>query len=45
MCDISKANKLLKWRPLKSNLRKIINDEIWWFKYLIKKRIKRKYIY
>jgi UDP-glucose 4-epimerase len=45
MCDISKAKKLLKWKPIKSNLKKIIQDEIQWFKYLNNKKIFRKYIY
>ena len=45
MCDISKSDKILKWKPIKSNLKKIIQDEIWWFKYLKKKKIVRKYIY
>ena len=45
MCDISKSDKILKWKPIKSNLKKIIQDEIWWFKYLKKKKIIRKYIY
>ena len=45
MCDISKSEKILKWKPIKSNLKKIIQDEIWWFKYLRKKNINRKYIY
>ena len=38
MCDISKSDKILKWKPIKSNLKKIIQDEIWWFKYLKKKK-------
>ena len=45
MCNISKSDKILKWKPIKSNLKKIIQDEIWWFKYLKKKKIIRKYIY
>ena len=45
MCDISKAKKLLKWKPIKSNLKKIIQDEIQWFKYLNNKKIFKKYIY
>lgn len=44
-CDINKAKKILKWTPKYSNLKKIIKDEIWWFRYLSKKNLKRKFIY
>ncbi len=45
VCSIKKANKILEWKPLYSNLEKIIKDEIWWYNYLKKKRYTRKYIY
>ena len=44
-CDIKKAKKELKWVPKFSNLKNIIKDEIWWFNYLNKKKLKRKIIY
>ena len=44
-CDINKARKILKWKPKFSNLKKIIKDEIWWYKYLKYKNLKRKYYY
>lgn len=44
-CDVNKAKKILKWTPKYSNLKKIIKDEIWWFRYLSKKNLKRKFIY
>ena len=40
-CSISKAKKLLNWKPTNSKIRKIIKDEIMWVEYLIKKNIKR----
>ncbi len=45
LCDIKKAKKILKWRPKHSNLKKIIFDEIWWYKFLYKRKIKRQFIY
>ena len=45
LCDIVKAKKILKWQPKYSNLKRIIIDEIWWYKFLAKKKIKRKFIY
>ncbi len=44
-CNIDKAKRIIKWKPSYSNLKKIINDEIWWYKYLNKKKIKRKFLY
>jgi UDP-glucose 4-epimerase len=44
-CDIKKARKILNWTPKFSNLKNIISDEIWWYKYLNKKKLKRKFIY
>ena len=45
VCNIKKAKKLLKWSPVYSNLKNIIKDEIWWFKYLQSKNKLRKFIY
>ena len=36
------AFKILKWKPINSNISKIINDEIRWYKLLKKKGIIRK---
>ena len=44
-CNIKKSNKLLNWKPIHSNIKKIILDEVWWNKYLKKKKIKREFIY
>ncbi len=44
-CNIEKSKKLLKWKPIHSGIRKIISDEIWWNKYLIKRKFSRKFIY
>lgn len=40
-CDIKKSIKYLNWYPKNSNPKKIISGEIWWQKYLRKKRYKR----
>ena len=40
-CSISKAKKILNWKPINSQIKKIIEDEIIWVKYLIKNNIKR----
>ena len=45
ICDNKKAFKILKWKPIYSNISKIINDEIKWINYIEKKRIYRKSIY
>tara|TARA_B100001250_G_scaffold409722_1_gene434644 strand:+ start:412 stop:1428 length:1017 start_codon:yes stop_codon:yes gene_type:complete len=45
LCEISKAKKILGWKPIYSNLNKIISDEIWWYKFLKKNNYKRKFIY
>ena len=42
ICNNNLAFKILKWKPLNSNLRKIIRDEIRWYHYLKKKKITRK---
>ena len=44
-CDIKKAGRVLGWKPLHSNIKKIIKDEISWYKYLNKNKYFRKYIY
>ena len=45
VCNINKAKTKLKWKPKRSQLKNIIEDEIWWNIYLKKKKIKRKFIY
>lgn len=45
VCNINKAKTKLKWKPKRSKLKNIIDDEIWWNIYLKKKKIKRKFIY
>ena len=36
LCKISKAKKILSWKSKYFNLKKIISDKIWWFKFLKK---------
>ena len=45
VCKNKLAKKLLSWEPIHSSLKKIIKDEIYWQKYLRKKKIFRKSIY
>ena len=45
VCDIQKAKNILNWKPLYSNIKKIIKDEIWWFNYLKKNKKTRRFIY
>jgi UDP-glucose 4-epimerase len=45
ICDNKKAFKILKWKPMYSNISKIINDEIKWINYIEKKKIYREPIY
>jgi UDP-glucose 4-epimerase len=45
VCSNEKAKKLLNWLPKYSNLKKIINDEHNWLKFLKKKKINRNTIY
>lgn len=45
VCSIKKAEKILGWKPLYSNIERIIKDEIWWYNYLKKIKYFRKYIY
>ena len=42
-CSIKKAKKTLNWKPLFSNIDKIINDEIKWVKYLLKNKKFRRF--
>ena len=44
-CSNSKIKKELLWKPIKSNLKNIFNDELNWQKYCVKNKIKRKFIY
>lgn len=43
ICSISKAKKLLNWKPNNSKIDKIIKDEIRWVNFLKKQKIKRKF--
>ena len=45
ICNISKANRYLNWKPKYSKIDRLINDEIWWFNFLKYKKISRKFIY
>ena len=45
VCSSKKIYKSLKWKPINSNILRIIKDEIAWQKYLRTKKIKKKYIY
>lgn len=40
-CSITKAKKIIKWKPQFSSIDKIIKDEIKWVDYLISKKKKR----
>ena len=42
ICNNNLAFKILKWKPLNSHIKKIIQDEIKWYNYLKKKKILRK---
>ena len=42
-CSSKKAKSLLKWRPVNSNIDKIIKDEILWVNFLKKNKIKRRF--
>jgi len=44
VCDINKAKKLLNWKPKFSKINNILKDEINWSKFLIKKKLIRKYL-
>lgn len=43
VCSISKAKKLLNWKPNSSKINNIINDEIKWINYFKKLNLKRKF--
>ena len=43
VCNINKANNLLRWKPKFSKIDNILRDEIRWSNFLIKKNIIRKY--
>jgi UDP-glucose 4-epimerase len=45
ICDNKKASKIIKWKPIYSNISRIINDEINWINYIEKKKVYRKTIY
>jgi UDP-glucose 4-epimerase len=45
ICDNKKAYKILKWKPKRSYISKIINDEKKWLNYIENKGIYRKTIY
>ena len=42
-CSISKAKLKLKWKPIYSNINKIIKDEIDWVNFLLKNKKFRKF--
>lgn len=44
VCSINKAKKKLKWKPRYSKIENILQDEISWSNFLIKKNINRKYL-
>jgi len=43
-CNIKKAKKMINWEPKNSKISNILKDEVIWARYLIKKKIKRKYL-
>jgi len=45
VCNFDKARKKLVWQPKNSSIKKIIEDELWWSKFLILKKYKLKFIY
>ena len=44
LCSTSKAKKVINWNSKNSKINKIILDEIYWNKYLLRNQIKRKTI-
>jgi len=44
VCGINKAKKTINWQPKNSKISNILKDEIIWSKYLINKKINRKYL-
>jgi UDP-glucose 4-epimerase len=45
VCSFHKAKTKLAWKPRNSSIKKIVEDELWWSKFLILKKYKRKFIY
>jgi len=45
VCSFDKAKTKLAWEPKNSSIKKIIGDELWWSRFLILKKHKRKFIY
>ena len=41
-CDTKKAKKMINWNSKNSEITKIIKDEVYWYKFLVKNKIKRK---
>ena len=44
VCNIEKAKKFLDWEPRNSSIKKILSDEIKWSKFLIQRKIKRRFL-
>ena len=45
VCGFYKAKTKLAWEPKNSYIKKLVEDELWWSKFLITKKYKRKFIY
>lgn len=45
VCGFYKAKTKLDWEPKNSYIKKLVEDELWWSKFLIIKKYKRKFIY
>lgn len=45
VCGFYKAKTKLGWEPRRSSIKKLVEDELWWSKFLILKKYKRKFIY
>jgi UDP-glucose 4-epimerase len=45
VCRFDKAKTKLAWEPKNSFIKKIIGDELWWSRFLILEKRKRKFIY
>jgi UDP-glucose 4-epimerase len=45
VCSSKKASRILKWKPINSTIKKILIDEIWWRKLLLKRNIKISKLY
>jgi UDP-glucose 4-epimerase len=44
VCSFDKTQTKLVWDPKNSSIKKILRDELWWFRFLILKKHKRKFI-